>query len=134
MCCDCVLFLHLLPRPNPVQSSADFKEFVFHELCTRTPLNLENNGVLLTIDNGNKVYVHDCLQSLRADEMKRALVVFRDLFCQRTPPRGSCAAWSLAAEGAGHVVGTVYLLNGGSGRGELGISIERYAHGIFKTE
>ena len=62
MCCDCVLFLYLLPGPNPVQSSADFKEFAFNELCTRTPLNVKDNGVLLTIENRNKVYVHDCLQ------------------------------------------------------------------------
>ena len=134
MCCDCVLFLCLLPGVDPAQSAADFKAYLFTELCTRTPLNTEENGVVLEIANGQEVYAHDCLQRLRADELRRALLVLREMFAQRTPPPGSCAAWSAAAEGAGLVVGRVYTLHGGSGRGELGIAIERFSHGIFKCD
>ena len=101
MCCDCVLFLCLLPGVDPVQSSANFKAYIFNQLCIRTPLNVEENGVVLAIENGQEIYVHECLQCLRANELRKALIVLREMFAQRLPPPGSCAAWSIAAEGAG---------------------------------
>ena len=65
--------------------------------CNRMPLNVEESGVLLTID-----HIHDCVQSLCADELKRALVLFRELFWQRTPPtRLVCCVESGTAEGTG---------------------------------
>ena len=64
-----------------------------------------------------------------------ALLVFRTLLCQVHPPPGSVAEWSTAAEGAGQLVGRVYVCEGGHmRRGEFGITIERFAHGMFKTE
>ena len=129
-----MLFLCLLPGVDPVQSSANFKAYIFNQLCIRTPLNVEENGIVLAIENGQEMYVHDCLQCLRADELRRTLVVLREMFAQRLPPPGSCAAWSLAAEGAGLVVGRVYTMHGGAGRGELGVNIERFSRGIFLCE
>ena len=131
MCCDSVLFLCLLPGVDPVQSGRDFKAFIFMELCTRTPLNIEENGVLLTIDNSQEVYVHDCLQRLRTDKLRRALIVLREMFAQRTPPPGSCTAWSVAVEDAGLVDLHVAW---GLRQGRVGGSIERYSQGIFRPE
>ena len=39
------------------------------------------------------------------------------------PPPGSCAAWSVAADGAGLVVGRVYTLHGGSAGESWGLPL-----------
>ena len=130
-----MLFLLLLPGPNPSQSGRDFKDFLHTALCVRTPLNVERNGVLLHITNNVKVYSTDCLQKLRWEELDGALAVLRELFCQLNPPPGSCAAWSNNAARAGHLVGRIYILQGGHARtGELGIQVEHMSRGIFQSD
>ena len=129
------MFSLILSGANPSDSGENFKEWLYRELCTQTPLNLEFNGVLLCVPNNRKIYSHDCLKSLRRDELTQVLAIMRSLLCQVNPPPASVAAWSTGAEGAGLRVGRLYVCEGGhTGRGELGITVEHFSHGIFKTE
>ena len=57
-----------------------------------------DNGVLLKIEAGRKIYSHDCLQKLTATEYDRALIILIDEFSQQQPPPGSTAEWTAAAE------------------------------------
>ena len=76
----------LLSGATPPESGSNFKEWLFTELCTQTPLNVETNGVLLCVRNNRKIYSHDCLKSLRRDELTQVLVIMRGLLAQINPP------------------------------------------------
>ena len=105
-----------------LQSSSgnDFKAYIFNVLCARTPLNPAENGGYLRTGNNIREYSTDGVQRLRRDELHTALVVLSDLFCQIPPAPGSTSEWSAAAAIAGHVVGAIYVMEGGdSGRGEM---------------
>ena len=125
--------MFFLPGLMSTQSGNDFKAYIFNILCAQTPLNPTENGVYLRTSNNVRHYATDGVQRLRRDELYTALAVLADLFCQRPPAPGSTSEWSAVAVTAGHVVGTIYVMEGGhSGRGELGMRIERHSTGVFR--
>ena len=118
------------PGNRPHTSGEHFKRWLFDELCRDTPVNREVHGVVVSIANNTSKYSLDCVQRLQRDELMKACYILQRLFSQCPAIPGSCAAWSHAAEQAGHHVGNIYVVEGG--RGEPSIRVERHPFGIFK--
>ena len=88
---------------------------------------------MLSISNNVSTYSLNCLQRLQRDELTKVCFLLNKLFCQWPAVAGSCAAWSYAADLAGHRVGEIYVVEGGhQGRGELSMRAVSHPHGIFK--
>ena len=64
------------------------KDYLFNTLCRRTPLNVDDNGVLLKIEAGRKIYSHDCLQKLIVirDRYRKLLANSNRLWLELTLP------------------------------------------------
>ena len=127
-------FLYLsYPGATASESSARFKDYIFGMILMKTPLNVAENGVLLNIVNGRRIYCHSCFQRLTGDELFLVQRLLMEEFGQKGAVPGSCAAWSEAAAAAGHTFGQLRQIEGGhSGRGEMAITTEHIPNGVFQ--
>ena len=124
-------FLYLsYPGATASESSARFKDYIFGMILMKTPLNVAENGVLLGIVNGRRIYCHSCFQRLTGDELFLVQRLLMEEFGQKGAVPGSCAAWSEAAAAAGHTFGQLRKIEGG--RGEMAITTERIPNGVFQ--
>ena len=75
--------------------------------------------MFIRTSNNIRVYAKDGVQRLR-DELRAAVEILADLFCQVPPAPGTISEWSATAATAGHLAGFLYVVEGGHlGRGEM---------------
>ena len=98
-------------------------------ICQETGVAIHTHGVPIDCSEGMHYSTH-CIQKLREEEFDQITVILMTNFSQDLPPANSVMSWSLAAEAAGFVVGTIYSARGGPS----GLRIEpmKFLRGIFR--
>ena len=98
-------------------------------MCQKTSICIDTHGVPIDC-SGGMLYSTHCIQKLREEEFDQITTILITNFSQELPPANSVMSWSLAAEDAGYVVGTIYSARGG----QSGLRIEpmKFPRGIFR--
>ena len=91
---------------------------------------MKDHGVHIDCVSGGMHYSAHCIQKLRDEEFEKVTVILMENFSQELPVADSVMSWSLAAEDAGYIVGTIYSARGG----QSGLRIEpmKFPRGIFR--